>query len=34
MVLPYVDEENLWTFDHKNDKKRFWEEGSREESKR
>ena len=22
MVLPYVDEENLWNFDHKNDPKK------------
>ena len=38
MVLPSIDEENLWSFDHENDKKKKKEEeekdeGSREESK-
>ena len=39
MVLPSIDEENLWSFDHENDKKKKKkeeeekDEGSREESK-
>ena len=38
MVLPSIDEENLWSFDHENDQKKKKkeeekDEGSREESK-
>ena len=38
MVLPYVDEENLWKFDHKKDKKNFdkkdWERNRRDRQKK
>ena len=38
MVLPYVDEENLWNFDHKKDKNNFdkkdWERNQRDRQKK